>query len=74
MRAMYRKHRKAVDAEGKTVEITERQDSDHYTVTSDGTIRYKVPAKFFGPDGKQLIPEGRGSFRSPFGIRYQLVD
>lgn len=71
---MYRKHRKAVDTDGKPVEITERQDSDHYTVKSDGSIRYKVPAKFFGPDGKQLIPEGHGSFRSPFGVRYQLVD
>jgi hypothetical protein len=70
---MFNKKHVAVDVEGHRVEITECQHSD-YTVKHDGSVKYNVPSKFFGPDGKQLIPEGKGFYRTPWGIRYQLVD
>ena len=70
---MYNKQRTAVDVRGNRIEITESQNSDSI-VAHDGSITYKSPPAFYDPDGKRLIPEGPGFFRSPWGIRYQLVD
>jgi hypothetical protein len=70
---MYTKQRIAVDVKGNRVEITESQDSK-YTVRDDGSYKYFDPPKFFDADGKRLIPEGKGFFRSMYGFRYQLVD
>ena len=70
---MYKKLRTAVDIQGNRVEITETQMSD-FTIRQDGSVKYDAPPAFFGPDGRRLIPEGRGSFLTPWGIRYQLLD
>jgi hypothetical protein len=70
---MYERKRRAIDLAGQRVEIIQRQES-RSIVTLDGRKKYLGPAKFFGPDGRQLIPEGRGFFRTPFGIRFKLVD
>lgn len=70
---VYSKQRTAVDVQGNRVAITERQNADH-TICHDGSLNYNSPAAFFDPDGKRLIPEGKGFFRSPWGIRYELID
>ena len=70
---MYEKARNAVDVAGKPVTLIERQNSE-YVIRADGTVKYKLPARIFGPDGRQLIPEGKGFYRTPFGIRYQVLD
>ncbi len=70
---MYEKTRNAVDVAGNKVVLTEKQGSD-YTVRGDGSIKFTVPPRLFGPDGSQLIPEGKGFYRTPFGVRYQLTD
>ena len=70
---MFEKTRDAFDVAGNKVLIVERQNSE-YTVRNDGTIKYKLPARFFGPDGKQLIPEGKGFYRTAFGTRYHLAE
>ena len=70
---MYSKQRTAVDVQGNRIQITESQHSDS-TVGNDGSVSYPTPPAFFDPYGKRLIPEGKGFFRSPWGIRYQLVD
>lgn len=70
---MYNKQRTAVDVQGNRIELTESQNSDSI-VGSDGSIKYDSPPAFFDPYGKRLIPEGKGFFRSPWGILYQLVD
>jgi len=70
---MYSKQRTAIDVQGNRIVITESQHSDS-TVSHDGSVSYASPPAFFDPYGKRLIPEGPGFFRSPWGIRYQLVD
>jgi hypothetical protein len=70
---MYERKRRAIDLAGQRVELTERQNS-RFLETANGSANYSAPAKFFGPDGRQLIPEGHGFFRTPFGIRYKVVD
>ncbi len=70
---MYTKQRTAVDVKGNRIEIVETQDSS-FVIREDGTYKYFEPPKFFDVDGKRLIPEGKGFFRTPWGIRYQLVD
>ncbi len=37
--------------------LVERQESS-FVETTNGGMRYLAPAKFYAPDGKQLIPEG----------------
>lgn len=70
---MYERRRRAIDLAGHRVELIERQESD-FVETPDGGMKYLAPAKLFGPDGKQLIPEGHGFFRTPFGLRFKLID
>jgi hypothetical protein len=70
---MYNKQRSAIDVRGNPIEITESQGSESI-VGHDGSVNYKTPAAFFDPYGKRLIPEGKGFFRSPWGMCYQLVD
>lgn len=70
---MYDKARTAVDVAGNKVALVERQSSD-YRVRPDGSIKYTLPSRFFGPDGQQLIPEGKGFYRTASGKRYQLLD
>ena len=70
---MYERIRIARDVTGRKFKITERQESD-FTETTSGETKYHKPAKFFAPDGKQLIPEGHGFFRTAFGVRYELID
>ncbi len=70
---MYEKHRSAVDIAGNRVVLTERQTSE-FTILPSGIVKYKLPPRLFGPDGKLLIPEGRGFYRTSFGTRYQLLE
>ena len=70
---VYNKQRTAIDVRGNRVAITERQHADPI-VRHDGSVNYNSPAAFFDADGKRLIPEGKGFFRSPWGIRYELID
>lgn len=70
---MYEKQRTAVDIAGNKVALTERQNSE-YRILPNGEVKYKLPPRLFGPDGKQLIPEGRGFYRTAFGVRYQLLE
>jgi hypothetical protein len=70
---VYECKRRAIDLSGQRVELTERQEAN-VVETANGGMRYLAPAKFFTPDGKQLIPEGHGFFRTAFGLRYKLVD
>jgi hypothetical protein len=70
---MYERKRRAIDSAAQRVEIVERQES-RLVQTLDGRPRYLGKPRFFGPDGKQLIPEGRGYFRTAFGVRYRLLD
>jgi len=70
---VYDRQRTAVDVQGNHVAITERQEAD-YTVRLDGSFNYKSPPQFFDPNGKRLIPEGKGFYLSPWGIRYRLID
>jgi hypothetical protein len=70
---VYEKQRTAVDIAGNKVVLTERQNSE-YRILPNGDVKYKLPPRLFGPDGKQLIPEGRGFYRTAFGVRYQLLE
>ena len=70
---MYSKQRTAVDVQGNRVVITETYQVD-LTIRHDGSTPSESSPAFFDPDGKRLIPEGKGFFRSPWGIRYQLID
>ena len=70
---MYERKRRAIDSRGQRVQLIERQESS-FVETVNGGMKYLAPAKFFAPDGKQLIPEGRGYFRTAFGVRYRLLD
>jgi hypothetical protein len=70
---MYSKQRTAVDVQGNRVVITETYQAD-LAVRHDGSPQSGSSPAFFDPDGKRLIPEGKGFFRSPWGIRYQLID
>jgi len=70
---VYDRQRTAVDVQGNRVAITERQGAD-YTVRHDGTFNYDAAPHFFDPNGKRLIPEGKGFYLSPWGIRYKLID
>jgi len=69
---MFERKRRAIDLCGQRVDLTERRESGRQE-TTDGP-KHGAPAKFFGPDGRQLIPEGHGFFRTPFGIRYKVID
>ena len=70
---MYERKRRAIDMAGNRWELIELQESD-FVETADGDIKYQSPAKFFDHQGKQLIPEGNGFFRTAFGIRFKLID
>lgn len=70
---MYERKRRAIDLAGRRVELIERQEAG-FMEMPDGRTNYRAPAKFFEPSGKQLIPEGHGFFRTPFGVRYKLID
>ena len=70
---MYERKRRAIDVAGQRVQLLERQES-RFVETANGGMKYLAPAKFFGPDGRQLIPEGNGFFRTAFGVRYKIVD
>ena len=70
---MFEKLRRALDIAGNEVWIVERNGSE-YKVGTDGSIKFLRPAKLFGPDGAQLIPEGKGFYRTSYGTRYQLAD
>jgi len=70
---MYERKRRAIDSAAQRIELLERQES-RFVVTLDGRMKYLAPAKFFAPDGRQLIPEGRGYFRTAFGVRYRLLE
>jgi hypothetical protein len=70
---MFEKTRTAIDVAGNKVLLKERQNSE-YTISSNGQVKYKFPPRLFGPDGRLLIPEGRGFYRTPFGTRYQLLE
>jgi hypothetical protein len=70
---MYKKLRTAVDVQGNRVEITEAQDQPA-CIRDDGSINYAARPKYFGPDGRRLIPEGNGHFRSMWGVEYRLID
>ncbi len=70
---MYEKTRRAIDPAGQRVELVERQQS-RSVQTLDGRPKYLGRPRFFGPDGRQLIPEGHGFFRTAFGVRFKLVD
>jgi hypothetical protein len=70
---VYEKQRNAVDIAGNTVVLTEKQNSE-YKILPNGEVKYKFAPRVFGPDGKQLIPEGRGFYRTAFGVRYQMLD
>ena len=70
---MYQRKRRAIDVSGHRVDILERQDS-RFVETANGGMKYVAPAKFFGPDGRQLIPEGNGFYRTAFGVRFKIVD
>lgn len=68
------RRRKALDPDGNPVEILERRDPGHHSLTSDRPNGHNDAPKFFGPDGRPLVPEGHGFFRNPFGVRYKTVD
>ena len=70
---MYERKRRAIDVAGQRVQLIECQESA-WVETVNGGMKYLAPAKFFGPDGRQLIPEGNGFYRTPFGVRYKVVD
>ena len=70
---MYERKRRAIDVAGRRVELIERQESS-FVETANGGMRYLAPVRFYAPDGKQLIPEGHGFFRTAFGLRFKLVD
>jgi hypothetical protein len=70
---MYNKQRTAVDVQGNQVVITETKEAT-YSISHNGSVHNTSGSAFFDPDGKRLIPEGKGFFRSPWGIRYQLID
>ncbi len=69
---MYSKQRMAIDLRGNRIEITESR-AESMTGYEGSTDRDSAMA-FFDPYGKRLIPEGKGFFRSPWGICYRLVD
>ena len=70
---MYERKRRAIDVAGHRVQLVERQESG-FVETANGGMNDLAPARFFGPDGRQLIPEGDGFFRTAFGVRYKVVD
>ena len=70
---MYEKLRNAVDVAGRVVKVVEKQSSNHY-IRSDGSIVYTSPPRYFCPDGRALIPEGKGCYLSDWGKRYRLID
>jgi hypothetical protein len=69
----YIRKRTAVDVHGNRIELTESQDSE-FTMRHDGSIGYHALPKFFCPDGRRVIPEGQGAYRTMWGIRYELID
>jgi hypothetical protein len=71
---MYNKQRTAVDIQGNRVVITEKTQDPGNGIGQNSSVPKSPGSAFFDPDGKRLIPEGKGFFRSPWGIRYQLID
>jgi hypothetical protein len=66
---MYERKRRAIDIEGNSVEILERQAE-----ALDAGPEYLGAIEYLGPGGEPLIPEGYDFYRTPFGLRYKLVD
>ena len=70
---MESRQRTAVDLRGNRIEITESHASGP-NMQHDESFSYNSSPAFFDPYGKRLIPEGKGFFRSPWGMCYQLID
>ena len=70
---MYECKRAAIDVWGRRVELVERQTS-RFVETVSGGKEYLAPARFYDSDGRQMISEGDGFYRTKFGVRYKVTD
>jgi hypothetical protein len=66
---MYERKRRAIDIEGNSVEIVERQAE-----ALDAGPEYLGATEYLGPGGERLIPEGHDFYRTPFGVLFKVVD